>query len=71
MAHIEDMTDNQVFEAMVNRFADIYPHANLSIKWDFDRNVVYAYGRQQFCIDGYNLLFNMQRLTKVLDPELC
>lgn len=70
MTQIQDMTDNQLFEAMVNRFANQYPNAQLSIKWDFERNIVYAYGRQQFCPDGYNLLYNLQRLTKVLDGEL-
>lgn len=63
-------SDNEVFEALVSRFAKQYPRANLSVEWKFDRNIVCAYGRECFCPDGYNLLYNIKRLANVLESEL-
>lgn len=61
---------NPLLLQVIDDFSNQYPDAQLSIKWDFDRNIVYAYGHQQFCPDGYNLLYNLSRLTKVLANEL-
>ena len=61
---------NPLLLQVIDDFSNQYPDAQLSVKWDFDRNIVYAYGRQQFCPDGYNLLYNLSRLTKILADEL-
>lgn len=61
---------NPLFEQVVNDLANQYPNADLNVQWDFDRYIVYAYGQQQFCPDGFNLLYNLKRLTDVLKNEL-
>lgn len=64
------MTDTELFNEIVNRFAEQYPNAQIALKRYYDRNLVYAHGQAQFCIDGFNLLYNIQRLTNVLRDEL-
>ena len=61
---------NPLFKQVVNYLANQYPNADLNIQWDFDRHMVYAYGQQQFCPDGFNLLYNLKCLTNVLKNEL-
>lgn len=64
------MTTTQLFYQILNTLAEQYPNAELSVRWDYDRNVVYAYGKEQFCPDGFNFLYNLQRLTNILKDEL-
>lgn len=61
---------NPTFEQVINDLTSQYPSADLRVEWDYDRHIVYAYGKQQFCPDGFNLLYNLKRLVETLKEEL-
>ena len=64
------MTDRELFENVVKEIAKRYPKAQVKLQFDFDRTILYAYGKQQFCPDGFNVLYNIKRLADVLENEL-
>lgn len=64
------MTDRELFENVVKEIAKRYPKAQVELRFDFDRYILYAYGEPQFCPDGFNALYNIKRLTDVLENEL-
>lgn len=66
------MTDAELFNAVLNRFCESY---NLSVERPFNNGFMIiknAYGEviAEFNTDGYNLLYNLDRLVTTLRPEL-
>ena len=58
------MNDREIFEAVFNRFAEQYKGLRMS------GTLVYYNNECMFNIDGYNLLYNLTRLTGLLKNEL-
>ena len=66
-----DNTERKVFDSVIGKFKEQYPHRNIEIKdYGFDGEIVMIDHREKFNITGYNLLYNLQRLCKYLDSEL-
>lgn len=56
-----DKTDSQLFNEVFNNFASRYKGLGMS------GTIVTYKGEEMFNIDGYNLLYNLLRLTKMLE----
>ena len=65
------MTDRELYTAVFENFVEKY---NLTFEQPFNSGytLVYKNGRLigEFNIDGYNLLYNLDRLCKMLEDEL-
>lgn len=61
---------NPLLLQVIDDLSNQYPGADLHIRNVYGNNIVCAYGQDQFCVDGYNLLYNLKRLTNVLVGEL-
>ena len=61
---------NPLLLQVIDDFSNQYQEANLHIRYSYGNHIVCAYGQDQFCVDGYNLLYNLKRLTDVLADEL-
>jgi hypothetical protein len=66
-----DNKERQVFDAVIEKFKEQYPHRDIEIETNaYHDAIVMIDHRPQFNITGYNLLFNLQRLCNCLDGEL-
>lgn len=61
-----DLTAREIFEINLEFFQNAYPKRNIQLV----DTLVYVDGECKFNIEGYNLLYNMQRLVKCLEGEL-
>ena len=62
----EDLTAREIFQISLEFFQGAYPKRNIQM----NGTLVYVDGECKFNIEGYNLLYNLQRLTKCLQDEL-
>jgi len=60
------MNDKELFRALVKRFNEQYPKRNINICG----TLVYVDGECVFNTDGFNLLYNVTRLSACLKDEL-
>lgn len=58
------------FEDVVEALSSQYPNRNIKLIKIGDNTFLYADGECKFCITGYCLLYNTQRLCKILENEL-
>jgi len=65
-----DNSERQVFDAVIENFKEKYPKRNIEITMSYGDEFVRIDHRVAFCITGYNLLYNLQRLCKCLEGEL-
>lgn len=68
----ETMTDKELFEEVFNRFVERY---NIIVERPYNNNYVVlklrsGYVIGEFNYDGYNLLYNLDRLCKVFEYEM-
>lgn len=68
----ESMTDKELFEEVFNRFVERY---NVIVERPYNNNYVVlklrsGYVIGEFNYDGYNLLYNLDRLCKVFEYEM-
>ena len=64
-------SEKAIFNAVVEKFKEQYPHRNIkSYTAIFGEEYINIDGEDKFCTTGYNLLYNLQRLVKVLEDEL-
>jgi len=61
---------NVTFEDVVGTLAEQYPKRQIKIVKSFGDNIVYIDGEPKFNATGYNFLYNVMRLTKMLEDEL-
>ena len=66
------MTDKELFEEVFNRFVERY---NIIVERPYNNNYVVlklrsGYVIGEFNYDGYNLLYNLDRLCKVFEYEM-
>lgn len=61
-----ETTDLTIFMKVFNRFQQQYPRRDLRL----NGTIVEIDGQQKFNIDGFNLLYNLKRLTEILTDEL-
>lgn len=61
-----ELTAREIFRINLEFFQGAYPKRNIRM----EGSLVYIDGECKFNIEGYNLLYNMQRLTKCLEDEL-
>lgn len=66
----KDLTAREIFEINVDFFQGKYPHRNISIVHSGYGDLVQVDGEIKFNTEGYNLLYNLSRLTKALADEL-
>lgn len=59
-----------MFQQVLSYFQGVYPNAHLEIRSQFGHNILCAYEQEQFCIDGYNDLYCITELCRVLKGEL-
>lgn len=59
-------TDSTIFVKVFKRFQEQYPNRNLRL----NGTIVEIDGQQKFNTDGFNLLYNLKRLTEILSDEL-
>lgn len=66
------MEDNEIFSEVIASFQRKYPRRAIGVEKDFncENEYVSIDGQRKFCITGYNLLYNLQRLCKCLEVEL-
>ena len=62
----KDLTAREIFEINLEFFQSAYPKRNIQLV----DTLVYVDGECKFNIEGYNLLYNMQRLIECLEGEL-
>lgn len=62
----KDLTAREIFEINLEFFQNAYPKRNIQLVG----TLVYVDGECKFNIEGYNLLYNMQRLVACLEGEL-
>lgn len=62
----ENLTAREIFRINLVFFQGAYPKRNIEL----NGSLVYIDGECKFNIEGYNLLYNLQRLTKCLQDEL-
>jgi hypothetical protein len=62
----ENLTAREIFRINLEFFQGAYPKRNIEL----NGSLVYIDGECKFNIEGYNLLYNLQRLTKCLQDEL-
>jgi len=62
----KDLTAREIFEINLEFFQNAYPKRNIQLV----DTLVYVDGECKFNIEGYNLLYNMQRLVNCLEGEL-
>ena len=63
-------TINTLFNEVVATFQSQYPNRDIRIVESHGNRIVCIDGQPNFCITGYNLLHNLQRLTEALKDEL-
>lgn len=61
-----ELTAHDIFRINLEFFQGAYPHRSIELK----DMLVYIDGECKFNTEGYNLLFNLQRLVKCLEDEL-
>jgi len=66
------MEDSEIFSEVLTSFQKRYPRRALCVEKDLDCENEYVSidGQREFCITGYCLLYNLQRLCKCLEAEL-
>ncbi len=64
------MTDNDIFISVLERFREQYPNRKIEYAHTRHGIIVSIDGEEKFNITGYNLLYNLYRLTKCLEGEL-
>lgn len=62
----EDLTARDIFRINLEFFQGAYPHRDLRM----EGSLVYIDGECRFNIEGFNLLYNLQRLVNCLEGEL-
>lgn len=65
-----DIREQELFKDVFNHFQEKYPNSRIERVKQFDREVIRVNGEDRFCITGYNLVYNLYRLTKCLEGEL-
>jgi len=65
-----DNSERQVFDTVIEKFKEQYPHRDIEIIDDGGDKIVKIDHCPKFNITGYNLLYNLQRLCNCLDGEL-
>jgi hypothetical protein len=61
-----ELTAREIFRINLEFFQGAYPKRNIRM----EGSLVYIDGGCKFNIEGYNLLYNLQRLVKCLEDEL-
>ena len=66
------MEDIEIFSEVVASFQKRYPRRAICVEKDLGSESEYVSidGQREFCITGYCLLYNLQRLCKCLEAEL-
>lgn len=64
------MTDNEIMACVISRFQEQYPKQNIECVHQSYGDIIRINGEEKFNITGYNLLYNLHRLTKCLEGEL-
>lgn len=62
----KELTAREIFMETINFFQGQYPRRNIRLVG----SIVSVDGKQLFNIEGYNLLYNLTRLTEALKDEL-
>lgn len=65
-----DLTAREIFRINVEFMQGAYPRRNIKLEHTLYGDIVEIDGEQKFNIEGYSLLYNLQRLCKCLDGEL-
>ena len=60
------MNDSELFQEVLNRMAETYPHRDIKMLG----TLVYIDGKCRFNTDGYILLYNIKRLADAIEDEL-
>lgn len=60
------MEEKEIFMTVLEHFRGKYPHRNIGMV----KNCVAIDNELKFNTEGYNLLYNLQRLVKALEDEL-
>jgi hypothetical protein len=66
------MEDSEIFSEVVASFQKRYPRRAICVEKGLgsENEYVSIDGQREFCITGYCLLYNLQRLCKCLEAEL-
>jgi len=63
-------TIDTLFNEVVATFQTQYPNRGIGIIESYGNQILCVDGQVKFCITGYNLLYNLQRLCDCLKDEL-
>lgn len=66
----KELTEREIFQINLEFMANAYPDRNIELKHTSYGDIVMIDGEQKFNIQGYSLLYNLQRLCKCLEEEL-
>lgn len=66
----EDLTAREIFEINLEFMRGAYPKRNIELQHTSYGDLVVIDGEQKFNIEGYCLLYNLQRLCECLEDEL-
>lgn len=67
---MQGMTDNEIIACVISRFREQYPNQNIECVKTIYGDIIRINGEDKFNLTGYNLLYNLYRLTKCLEGEL-
>lgn len=67
---MQGMTDNEIIACVISRFQEQYPNQNIECVHSTYGDIIRINGEDKFNLTGYNLLYNLYRLTKCLEGEL-
>ena len=67
---MQGMTDNEIIACVISRFQEQYPNQHIECVKTIYGDIIRINGEDKFNLTGYNLLYNLYRLTKYLEGEL-
>ena len=63
------MTDNEIMACVISRFQEQYPNQNIECVHQPYGDIIRINGEDKFNITGYNLPYNLYRLTQCFEEE--
>lgn len=63
------MTDNEIMACVISRFQEQYPKHNIECVQQPYGDIIRINGEDKFNITGYNLPYNLYRLTQCFEEE--
>ena len=65
-----DGRETAIYNQVLTHFQKKYPNRNIHIKNEYGNQIVCIDDEPKYCLTGYNLLYNLQRLCDNLKDEL-